>query len=135
MVRMLVGLMLVVGISGAARAQDDGAAIRGVISDQIAAFEQDDFAAAFEYASPGIRQMFGTSERFGQMVREGYPMVWRPGEVRFSDLDLRDGRTVQRVLVTDGAGALTVLEYDMVEGELGWRIDGVRVLREGEVGA
>ena len=135
MVRILMGLVLVVGISGAARAQDDGAAIRGVISDQIAAFEQDDFAAAFEYASPGIRQMFGTSERFGQMVREGYPMVWRPGEVRFSDLDLRDGRTVQRVLVTDGAGALTVLEYDMVEGELGWRIDGVRVLREGEVGA
>ena len=43
--------------------------------------------------------------------------------------------TVQRVLVTDGAGALTVLEYDMVEGEQGWRIDGVRVLREGEVGA
>ena len=135
MVRSLMGLVLVVGISGAARAQDDGAAIRGVISDQIAAFEQDDFAAAFEYASPGIRQMFGTSRPFGQMVREGYPMVWRPGEVRFSDLDLRDGRTVQRVLVTDGAGALTVLEYDMVEGEQGWRIDGVRVLREGEVGA
>jgi hypothetical protein len=135
MLRMLMALVLIVGISGAARAQDDGAAIRGVISDQIAAFEQDDFAAAFEYASPGIRQMFGTSERFGQMVREGYPMVWRPGEVRFSDLDLRDGRTVQRVLVTDGAGALTVLEYDMVEGKQGWRIDGVRVLREGEVGA
>ena len=61
MVRILMGLVLVVGISGAARAQDDGAAIRGVISDQIAAFEQDDFAAAFEYTSPGIRQMFGTS--------------------------------------------------------------------------
>ena len=39
------------------------------------------------------------------------------------------------MLVTDTAGALYVLEYEMVEGEQGWRIDGVRVLEEGAAGA
>ena len=106
-----------------------------MIADQIEAFEADDFETAFGFASPGIRAIFGTPSRFGQMVREGYPMVWRPGEVRFSDLAERGGRTVQRVLVTDAAGALYVLEYEMVEGEQGWRIDGVRVLDEGAAGA
>ena len=55
--------------------------------------------------------------------------------MRFSDLAERDGRTVQRVLVTDAAGALYVLEYEMVQGEQGWRIDGVRLLEEGAAGA
>jgi hypothetical protein len=134
--RRLLAICLLVWSGGVATAQDDPqAAVRAVISAQIEALKVDDFERAFSFASPGIREMFGTSERFGQMVREGYPMVWRPGEVRFSDLDRRDGRTLQRMLVTDGAGALYVLEYEMVRGEDGWRIDGVRILDEEGVGA
>lgn len=92
-------LALVVAVLGAAgggmsaRAQEgDGAAsgreaaIRGVIGSQLDAFEADDVDRAFGFASNGIRGMFGTPERFGQMVREGYPMVWRPGEVRYLEL-------------------------------------------------
>ena len=109
--------------------------IRQAISEQIAAFEADDFAAAFSYASPGIRAMFGTPARFAQMVRAGYPMVWRPGAVEFSGPDAEGGRTLQRVLITDRAGALHVLEYEMVPGAQGWRIDGVRLLADGAAGA
>jgi hypothetical protein len=106
-----------------------------VISDQIAAFRADDFATAFSFASPNIKRLFGTSERFGEMVRSGYPMVWRPADVRFSDLQKRGGRTVQDVLVIDQAGAPHLLEYQMIETEAGWQIDGVRVRRAGDVGA
>lgn len=127
--------LLVLAIGGPVRAQDVEAAIQGVISDQIAAFEHDDFATAFTYASPTIRQLFGSPDRFGEMVRQGYPMVWHPGEVRFAELEERDGRTLQRVLVTDDAGALHVLEYEMVSVDGAWRIDGVRLLEEGSVGA
>ena len=133
--RLLLTAILAVGLGQAAPAGDAASAIRQVISDQIAAFEADDFATAFTFASPGIRAMFGTPGRFGAMVREGYPMVWRPGEVRFADLAERGGRTLQRVLVTDAAGALYVLEYEMVQDAQGWRIDGVRVLEEGAAGA
>lgn len=133
--RLLLTAVLAIGVGHAAGADDHSAAIRQVISDQIEAFEADDFDAAFTFASPGIRDMFGTPRRFGAMVREGYPMVLHPGEVRFSDLAERDGRTVQRVLVTDRAGALHVLEYEMVQGAQGWRIDGVRLVQEGAAGA
>ena len=60
--------------------------IQAVISQQIAAFQQDDFEQAFTYASPNIQGFFGTSERFGQMVTSGYPMVHRPDAVRYLEL-------------------------------------------------
>ena len=39
--------------------------------------------AAFDYASPTIRGIFGSPDRFGAMVQQGYPMVYRPSEVRY----------------------------------------------------
>ena len=131
------GLFVAFLLSAPAGRADDAsaAAIREVISEQIDAFRADDFGTAFAFASPGIQEMFGSPDRFGQMVRDGYPMVWRPGDVRFSDLVEDGGHTVQRVLVTDQSGAFFVLEYEMVQGEQGWRIDGVRLLRQGDVGA
>jgi hypothetical protein len=132
----LVVLMAILALCAApARAQDPAEAIRGVISDQIAAFEADDFTKAFEFASPTIRQMFGDPDNFGRMVRDGYPMVWRPSGLHFSGLAEREGRLVQGVLVTDQAGALHVLEYEMVPGEAGWQINGVRLLLAGDAGA
>ena len=58
-----------------------------------------------------------------------------PGRGSLRGLTERDGRSLQRVIVTDAGGALHVLEYAMVPGEDGWRIDGVRLLEEGDVGA
>ena len=55
-----------------------------MISKQIEAFKADDFDTAFSFASPMIQRMFGSASTFGEMVQNGYPMVWRPAEVRFS---------------------------------------------------
>ena len=73
--RLLLTAVLAMGLGQAARAEDAAGAIRQVISDQIAAFQADDFATAFTFASPGIRAIFGTPGRFGAMVRGGYPMI------------------------------------------------------------
>lgn len=114
------------------RAEPAAQAVQDVIDAQIAAFLQDDMARAFTYASPGLRRHFGTPERFGAMVRQGYPMVWRPGAVRY--LDLGDppggatGRQRQIVEITDRAGQTFRLEYSMQQTPEGWRIDGVRFL-------
>jgi hypothetical protein len=126
---------LLAGLAGSARAQDPGAAIRQVISDQIAAFRADDLATAFSYASPAIREMFGDADRFGRMVRDGYPMVWRPGNVRFAALEDRNGRWVQGVIVTDQAGALHVLDYEKVPLDGEWRINGVSLRPPDAAGA
>ncbi|WP_306155345.1 DUF4864 domain-containing protein [Roseovarius sp. MMSF_3281] len=127
MKRLFAIAFLGLGLVGPALA--DPGAIRTVIRDQIAAFERDDFAQAFTHASPTIRDIFRTPERFGEMVQQGYPMVWRPEEVQFLDIEERAGRFFQPVMIRDGQGRLHILDYEMIEGEAGWKIDGVR-LRE-----
>jgi hypothetical protein len=133
--RLAAAVLLLAAAWGPAEAQDAESDIRAVISRQIEAFKADDFETAFSFASPAIKRMFGSPERFGAMVQSGYPMVWRPAQVRFSGLETRDGRTVQSVLVTDAGGALYVLDYEMVAGDGGWVINGVTVRRPGDAGA
>jgi hypothetical protein len=114
-------------------AQDE--TVESTIRSQIDAFLQDDFPTAFGFASPGIRAMFGTPERFGQMVTQGYPMVHRPADLRLLDSRSEDGRLLQRVEITDGQGRLHLLDYEMLETPDGWRIDGVFLLRSDALGA
>lgn len=136
MLRHVVAGILLLGLAcGPARAQDADADIRAVISEQIEAFKADDFEAAFAFASPAIRRMFGSPAQFGEMVQNGYPMVWRPAEVRFSGLETRGGRTVQSVVVTGQDGAIYVLDYEMIAADGGWLINGVVVRRGGDAGA
>lgn len=125
MPRLVCALTLSVILALPARADDQ--AIRDVISSQIDAFLADDVETAFTFASPTIKRIFGSPDRFGQMVRQGYPMVWRPADVEFLSIEDRGGRLFQNVMIRDRAGALHILEYEMIEGTGGWKIDGVRL--------
>lgn len=102
--------------------------IRSTIQSQIDAFLRDDFAAAFDYASPTIQMLFGSPENFGRMVQQGYPMVHRPADVKMLDLREVGGRLWQRVLITDQQGRRHVLDYQMIETPEGWQINGVKLL-------
>lgn len=104
------------------------APIMDVIDAQIAAFLRDDFDRAFTYASPNIQGLFGSPERFGLMVREGYPMVWRPSEVTYGPLREVAGNLWQRVEVLDQRGRVHLLDYQMVETPEGWKINAVQLL-------
>lgn len=130
MKRLILALTLLAGA-----AQADPAAIRGTIDGQMAAFSASDAAAAFDYAAPGIVGLFRTPENFAAMVRQGYPMVWRPASVEYLGTEDRGGAWTQDVLVTDEAGRLHTLEYTMIETEAGWKIAGVRLLNAAGVGA
>jgi hypothetical protein len=130
----LLGTVAAVIMAGAVAAQDQSA-ITATIQSQIDAFLADDFETAFTFASPGIKRMFGSSERFGMMVREGYPMVWRPGAISYLELEEKSGGLYQKVLITDARGVPHLLEYQMIETPEGWQIAGVRILRAPEVGA
>jgi Domain of unknown function (DUF4864) len=128
---ILVGLLLagfVVTAKGKAEAllaPEDQASIRGVITEQIEAFKADDGVAAFAYASPAIQQLFGTPERFMEMVRTGYQPVYRPREVSFLDLVELEGDLVQRVLVVGPDQRAVTAYYSMQRQQDGtWRIDG-----------
>jgi hypothetical protein len=137
MVAMLI-MLAVMGRPGAAQeaTAEAQAAIASVISGQIDAFRADDFTAAFEFASPTIRNAFRTAENFGAMVRGGYPMVWRPDEVRFLEARMINGALWQKVMIRDQAGAVHLLDYQMVQSPGGgWLINAVQVLQAPDLAA
>lgn len=123
--------------AGSAIAQDTapGAGIRAVIGNQITALQADDFPMAFSYAAPGIRQLFGTPEQFGAMVRQGYPMVYRPADIRWLPLRETGGMMVQRVMIRDAGGRVHFLDYEMSPSDEGWQINAVRLLPPQGAGA
>jgi hypothetical protein len=130
--RSAAAFILLIGLSaGLASAQPaslsdaDRTEIRSTIQHQEEAFARDDGAAAFGDASPMIREMFGTPEIFMDMVRQGYPMVYRPKLFDFAEVVIRDGRPTQKVRVIGPDGRRHTAWYPMMQLPDGtWRIDG-----------
>ncbi|SME93789.1 protein of unknown function [Tistlia consotensis] len=129
-VLLLPILLLVAGLLAAAPARaQDAEAIRAVIGQQLDAFRRDDGGAAFSYASPGIQARFGNAATFMEMVRAGYPAVYRPLEVEFRKLSLEDGKAVQEVYFVGADGKAALALYLMERQPDGsWRINGVRMV-------
>lgn len=124
--RLLLALSLSAGLASGVFAQS--AEIEANIAAQIQAFRADDFATAFTFASPSIQRLFRNADNFGAMVRNGYPMVWRPADVRFLELREVDGALWQKVMITDGNGRVHLLDYQMIPLTEGWKINGVQLL-------
>ena len=128
----LYGLLTAAFLALPATAQDTP--IEQTIQSQIDAFLADDFATAFSFASPNIKGMFGTAENFGAMVKNGYPMVYRPAEVEMGELREVAGNLWQRVRVVDQAGKAWYLDYMMIETAEGWQINAVQLLPAPDIG-
>lgn len=100
-----------------------------VITKQFDAFRADDLERAFSYASPMIQGYFRTPETFGRMVSQGYPQIRMPGEVTLRDLREEGGRLLQRVEVRGADGVPQMFDYELVETENGWKINGVTYVK------
>jgi hypothetical protein len=136
MIRAVLPLVFVAFTALAAPAQETPVpAIEATIQNQFNAFLQGDVVTAFTFASPGIQSMFGSAERFGMMVQQGYPMVWRPADVKYLELRTVAGNLWQRVMVTDQSGGVHMLDYQMIQTQKGWQINGVQLLPSAGVGA
>ncbi len=132
MKKLALAAGLFLGTFAPAWAQDND--IQATIQGQLDAFMQDDFATAFTFASPMIQGMFGSSDRFGMMVQQGYPMVHRPADVQFQELRDEQGRLIQRVLIRDSKGMFHTLDYQMIQQENMWKINGVTYVKAPAVG-
>lgn len=121
-------LFVLLALPQAAPAEGDSAAFRQVIQSQLDAFQRDDGAAAFGYASPMIKGLFRTPERFMAMVVQGYPQVYRPRTVDFGGTTVLHGQPTQVVYLTGPDGEAIVAYYQMQQQPDGtWRINGVHL--------
>lgn len=143
MARSIVHTVLLIAVValGAVTAQADAlddvtppdrASIRDVIRAQLDAFQADDGARAFSFASPMIQSRFRDPATFMDMVRTGYEPVYRPREVEFLDLVDFRGAPTQRVLVVGPDGEAVTAYYLMQRQPDGsWRINGCILRTEG----
>ena len=144
MVRRVLSVLIVVWVmGGAAVAQSaspgdpastlpapDQAAIRQVIEAQLAAFQHDDGAAAFGYATPTIQQKFGDAQNFMAMVKGGYPAVYRPRSVTFDKLVDTEFGPDQILRVIGPDGLAYTAHYIMQKQPNGkWMINGCYLTR------
>ena len=100
-----------------------------VIRSQIEAFSNDYMETAFEFASPSIKSIFGNYIRFGSMVRQGYPMVFRQKNLTFKETKSKNSVAFQNVLIEDLSGDLHLLRYRLILLKGSWKIAGVEFLR------
>jgi len=112
-----------------AQSPSDQATIRDTISRQIDAFKTDDADRAFGFADATIQSLFGSPERFMGMVRDGYPMIYRPRQFAFGPAK-PDGDVVAQIVEFDGLdGTSAVALYFMAKQPDGtYRIAGVQLL-------
>lgn len=114
----------------------DRTSIQDVIRRQLDAFRRDDAPAAYGFAAPNIQTMFQSPDRFMEMVRRGYPPVYRPQNSEFSELAVRDGDVVQEVELVGPDGRPVLALYTMVRGADGaWVIAGCALIASARVGA
>ncbi|HWH74837.1 MAG TPA: DUF4864 domain-containing protein [Methylibium sp.] len=124
---LVMSLSWALGLQAAPPAPDDALQAQQVIRAQLAAFAADDAETAFSHATPEVRQRFGSAERFVGMVRQGYPMVYRPASVAFMEAVDADGDVLQGVSIVDVSGRAWDVTYRLQRGaDRRWRIAGCR---------
>ena len=109
-------------------APDEVRAMQRVIDAQLEAFSRDDEQGAFAFASPGIRERFGTAATFAAMVREQYAVVYRHASRTFLRPVVEDGMVIFPVQMSDGQGRVWIALYVMQRNDGSWTVAGCQLV-------
>ena len=104
---------------------DESKMVRYTISSQIEAFKENNIEKAYTFAAPNIQAQFSTPEVFGSMVKNGYPIIWRPKSFKFTKFQDHGNRSIQRVLFQSYDGRLETYDYILEKYDNLWKIAGV----------
>ena len=104
---------LLFGLAAPGRAADDAADARTIITSQIDAFHRDDADTAYSYASPLLHHLFPQAGMFMEMVRSGYPPVYRQKSFQLGEFSTVDGKMTQRANIIDADGATWEAVYSL----------------------
>ncbi len=99
--------------------------IKCVITAQIKAFERNDAATAFSYSTPEIRDHFGSSRNFMEMVRGSYSALYMHASREFLEAAIIDGEVIQPLQIVTRSGETLVALYSLErQPDNNWRIGG-----------
>ena len=105
--------------------KSDREKIQRVITLQLRAFERNDAAIAFSYATADTRKVFGTPRQFMEMVRSGYAPLLKHGSREFLEAANVNGLTIQPVKFFTTDDDIVVALYTMErQADNEWRIGG-----------
>ena len=104
---------------------DEREIVRNTIISQIEAFKENDIEKAYTFAAPNIQAQFSTPEVFGSMVKNGYPIIWRPKSFKFTKFQDFGNKSIQRVLFQSNDGRLETYDYILEKYDDLWKIAGV----------
>ncbi|MFD0917928.1 DUF4864 domain-containing protein [Pseudahrensia aquimaris] len=115
------------------------AALRGqgqaIIDGQFKAFRSRDHQQAFGYAAPTLQQVFGSTDRFIGMVKNGYGAIYDAKQWKFGRSRMKDGDLYQEVFVSGPNGKEWKALYTLrKQADGSWKIGGVRLIPAGTLG-
>ncbi len=97
--------------------------IQRVITLQIRAFERNDEAVAFSYATPNARRYFGTPRAFMDVVRASYSALYKHTSREFLEAAVIDGVVVQPLKILTSDGEIIVALYTVEQqADKEWRV-------------
>ena len=101
-----------------------------IISNQVAAFNNDDGTTAYSFAAPVVKKFFPNKDVFIAMVKQGYPQVYRAKSLTFGETFTDNfGRATQRVTLVGPDGRRYEALYAMEKQPDGiWKIAACTVL-------
>lgn len=103
---------------------------QSIIRNQIAAFLNNDAAAAYSFASPAIQDKFLNKDLFFDMVKRTYQPVYRPGNFAFGRSKVVGDQVIQEVLITGPDGKDWTAIYQLIRLPDGaYKINGVQILQ------
>ena len=115
------------GDAAAPEAMSSGA--QTTIDSQLKAFGARDHAGAFSHAAPSLQKIFGSTERFIGMVKNGYGAIYDAKGWSFGRNRMKDGILYQEVLITGPDGREWAAMYTMKQQADGsWKIGGVQLV-------
>ena len=126
--KYLVFLLFIMHLKAAVFADEGGTvmqAVRHTISSQIDAFKDNDVKKAYTFAAPNIQAQFPNPDIFGLMVRNGYPIIWKPKSYKFTTFKDLGNNCIQRVLFQSYNGSLVSYDYILEKNGNLWKIAGV----------
>ena len=126
--KYLVFLLFIMHLKAAVFADEVGTVmeeVRYTISSQIDAFKDNDVKKAYTFAAPNIQAQFPNPDIFGLMVRNGYPIIWKPKSYKFTTFKDLGNNCIQRVLFQSYDGSLESYDYILEKSGNLWKIAGV----------